>query len=566
MRGFDEVAAFIRQHEVGRRAFIDTPFGRRLVFYADLTATGRFLHFVEAWMRRVGPFYANTHTAVSSTGRIITSLREKARCVVREAVGADPGDEVLFCGSGATAAVNKLVGLLGLNISEPLQRAYRLREHIPLAERPIVFVGPYEHHSNELPWIESIADVVEIGFDDTGAIDLQELAASLEQYADRPLKIGTFSAASNVTGILSDVGGLAEVLHAGGAYACFDYAAAGPYVPIDMHPDDPSRRIDAIFLSMHKFIGGPQASGILVANRELFRTRVPERPGGGTVDYVVEPSHDGIDYTSNLAEREEGGTPAILGDIRTGTAFLVKQMIGADAILYHERLLADRCMARLGKHPRIAVLGPKEARRLAILSFNIQGIHHDFVSAALDHLFGIQNRAGCSCAGPYGHRLLGIDRATADRYRALVRRGVNGIKPGWVRVTLPFYANEDDFEFMMSAIEFVADHAETIMPLYRFGWADGVWRNIDRPQPDIEPIELTVAALEEAAQTFAAGDHEAPMSEREVLSERAAYFADARALVHALAARWRDRPPNWNPPTGDPEVDDLCWFRYVHSG
>jgi selenocysteine lyase/cysteine desulfurase len=502
---------------------------------------------------------------VSSTGRIVTTLRENARRVVQQAVGAHPDDEVLFCGSGATAAVNKLVGLLGFWISEPLERRYALSQHIPAHERPVVFIGPYEHHSNELPWLESVAEVVEVGLDDTGLVDLDDLRTKLAQYADRPLKLGTFSAASNVTGLLTDVGAIAEVLHEGGALACFDYAAAGPYVPIDMHPEDPKRRIDALFLSMHKFIGGPQASGVLVANRGLFRTQVPDHPGGGTVAYVSAAARGSIDYTTRLDEREEGGTPAILGDVRAGTAFLVKQMVGAEALLQHETELSRCALERLNGHPRISVLGCVTAPRLAILSFNVQGLHHDFVSALLDHLFGIQNRAGCSCAGPYGHRLLGIDRPTSERFRGLIRRGVNGIKPGWVRVTMPFYANDDDIEFLLSAIEFVADHGEQIVPLYRLGWGDGVWRHIERPQPDMEPIDLTVEALVESAQSFAAGDHEYPMSEREVLSERANYFAEARALVHRLEHRWRLEPPQWNPPTGDPEIDALCWFRYVQT-
>ncbi len=561
MRGFDEVAAFIRQHEVGRRAHIETPFGRRLVYYADLTATGRYLHFVERWIGRVRPFYANTHTAVSSTGRIIGSLRENARSVIHTAVRADPDDEVLFCGSGATAAINKLVGLLGLQISEPL------REHCktPEASRAVVFIGPFEHHSNELPWVEAEADVVEIGQASDGGVDLEQLAAELERHADRPLKIGSFSAASNVTGVFSDVKAIAEVLHRGGAFACFDYAAGGPYMPIDMHPPDPMQRMDAIFLSVHKFIGGPEASGVLVANRSMFRCSTPERPGGGTVDYVAAATPDAIDYTEHLHEREEGGTPAILSDVRAGTAFLVKEMIGAEAIVEHECALASKVLARLAAHPRISLLGSTEKPRLAIVSFNVEGLHHDLVAALLDHLFGIQNRAGCSCAGPYGHRLLGIDRETSERYRKLIKQGVGGIKPGWVRVTIPFYATAEDVEFLIRGIEFVADHGRTLIPLYQLSWLDGVWRHRERPQPDIEPIELTVEALQEAAQSFAAGDHESPMSERELMAQRERYFAEATALVERLQTRWKTTPPQFNATTGRPDVDALCWFQYVHT-
>lgn len=565
MRSFEEVASFIRVNEVGRRAYIETPFGRRLICYADLTATGRYLHFVEAWIRRIRPFYANTHTAVSSTGRIMTSLREKARQVIHRSVGAGPRDQVLFTGPGATCAVNKLVGLLGLRIDEPLERQHALSRHIEASARPVVFIGPYEHHSNELPWVESVAEVIEVGLNAEGRIDLRDLATKLERFCDRPLKIGSFSAASNVTGVLTDVGPICELLHRAGAHACFDYAAAGPYVPIDMHPPDPQRRIDALFLSTHKFIGGPEASGVLVVDRDLIRTRVPERPGGGTVDYVSAASRDAIDYSVHLDEREEGGTPAILGDVRAGTAFLVKEMIGADKILAHETDLARRALERLSRHPRISILGPTEVDRLSIISFNIEGLHHDLVSALLDHLFGIQNRAGCSCAGPYGHRLLGIDRPMSERFRRLIRRGIGGIKPGWVRMTIPFYANEEDLEFLLSAVELVADHGRMFAPLYRLGWADGVWRHMEHPAPDIEPIELTVAALEEAAQSFASGDHEAPMSERELMAERARYFEEARRWVDELETRWREHPPTWNPRTGEPEVDALAWFDYVQT-
>jgi selenocysteine lyase/cysteine desulfurase len=565
MDGFADVARFFRQNEVGRRACIETPFGRRLLCYADLTATGRYLHFVEAWVRQLRPYYANTHTAISSTGRVMTELREEARQVIARAVHAASDDVVLFVGAGATAALNKLVGLIGLRISEPLEREYRLSASIPRARRPVVLVGPYEHHSNELPWIESVADVVEVGLTAEGRIDLDDLDRKLDAFAERPLKIGAFSAASNVTGVLSDVPAIARRLHAAGALAVLDYAAAAPYVPIDMHPADPAERIDAVALSPHKFVGGPQASGVLIANAALFRSRVPERPGGGTVDYVAGPERSAVDYTARLDEREEGGTPAIVGDIRAGIAFLVKDMIGAPRVLEHETTLAASALRRLAAHPRIRLLGPLDVPRLAILSFNIDGIHHDLVSALLDHLFGIQNRAGCACAGPYGHRLLGIDAAKSDRYRKQIARGNLGVKPGWVRLTLPYYASEEDVEFILSAVEFVADHGDAFIPAYRLGFGDGVWRHIEKPVPGVPPLELTVEALAEAAQSFAAGDPEAPLSEQQLRAERARYFRDAAAVADALRGRWAESPPVWNPSTGEAEIDDLIWFKYVHA-
>lgn len=564
-RSFDELASVVRENEVGRRASIETPFGRRLLAYADLTATGRYLHFVEAWIRRVRPFYANTHTVISSTGRIMTGLRESARGVVHRQVGADEDHVVVFTGSGATAALYELAQLLGLLVPEPLERALDLARLLPEDERPVVFVGPYEHHSNELPWLESIAKVEEIGLSPEGAIDLADLEDRLLRHRHRALKIGSFSAASNVSGILSDVPAIARTLHRGGAFAVFDYAAAAPYVPIVMAPEDPEERLDAIALSTHKFVGGPQASGILVADRRLFLSRRPVRPGGGTVRYVGGMDRSRVDYTDRLDEREESGTPAILGDIRAGAAFLVKEMVGAEAILEHETRLAREALARLSRHPKIRLLGPLDLPRLAILSFNVVGLHHDLVSTLLDHLFGIQNRAGCACAGPYGHRLLGIDRPTSERFRALIARGVEGMKPGWVRLTLPWYASREDVDFLLSAVELVADHGERFVPSYRFHWEDGTWRSIDRPVPDRPPLELTVEALEEAMQSFAAGDHEAPLGEEEIAAERARYLAEARALAARLTEAQRSSPPRWNPPTGDPEIDALVWFRYVHT-
>lgn len=565
MRTFEEVASFIRQHEVGRRAWIDTPYGRRLLCYADLTASGRYLHFVEAWLRRVRPFYANSHTAISSTGRVMTELREEARRVIRKAVNAGPTDEVLFVGSGATACVNKLVGLLGWRISEPLEREYGLSARIPREQRPVVFVGPYEHHSNELPWLESIAEVVEIGITPEGTVDLQDLERRLTEYRSRPFRLGAFSAASNVTGVLTDVRAIAKLLHTHGAYACFDYAAAGPYVPIDLHPPDELERLDAVYLSPHKFIGGPEASGVLVLNRELFRTRSPERPGGGTVDYVSSYAQLNVDYVARLDEREEGGTPAIVSDLRAGIAFLVKELIGPDRILDHDTQLAQYALSRLSRHPNVSLLGPLETPRLPIISFNIKRLHHDLASALLDHLFGIQNRAGCSCAGPYGHRLLGIDQPRSERYRVQIAKGVNGIKPGWVRLTLPYYASEEDIEYLLSAVEFVADHGRDFVPEFRLGWLDGVWRHVDRSTADTRPLELTVDALLEAAQSFAAGDHEQPMSNAQIRAERKRYFDEAKRMAAALKDKWQHQPPRWSPPTGRPDIDQLVWFDYVHT-
>jgi selenocysteine lyase/cysteine desulfurase len=564
LQTFDELRSLIREQEVGRGVAVATPYGRRILCYADLTATGRFLQFIEAWLTELRPFYANTHTAVSTTGRIMSRLREEAREVVGRSVHASPQDVVLFVGSGATAAINKLVGLLGFRISEPLERAHHLRAHIPEEERPVVFVGPYEHHSNELPWVESIADVVEIELDAEGAISLSDLASKLAAYGDRRRKVGAFSAASNVTGVLTDVRAVARILHEASALATFDYAASGPYVPIDMHPSDPRERIDALSISTHKFMGGPNSSGVLVAHRDLFVTRTPERPGGGTVAYVGGPVHTEIDYTTRLDEREEGGTPSIIGDLRAGVAFLLKDMLGPERILAHEKDLAARAIARLSKHPRIRIYGPLAAPRLAILPFNVDGLHHDFVSTLLDHLFGIQNRAGCSCAGPYGHRLLGVDREASQRYRELLGRGVLAIKPGWVRVSIPYYASDDEVDFILSAIEFVAERGDAFLADYRLSWRDGIWRHASRPVEDVLPIELGAEALARAAARFTGRQADVAAPSLDLAAARRRYLAEAERLADQLEAcrGGTEQAPRGS--SGDPEIDAVVWFRYLH--
>jgi selenocysteine lyase/cysteine desulfurase len=560
MDPFAAAVARIRQAEIGRQAWIPTPFGRRLLYYADLTATGRALDFVERFVERLRPVYANTHTAVSTTGRIMNALREEARAIVARSVGAGPEDVVLFTGSGATAAVNKLVGLLGLRLPELLERELHVSRAIPPGRRPVVLVGPYEHHSNELPWLESIAEVVEVALDVAGRVDLADLRVKLRAHRERPLKVGAFSAASNVSGLLTDVGAVARALHEEGALACIDYAAAGPYLPIDMHPPDPAERLDAVFLSTHKFAGGPEGSGVLVAHRDLFRSRSPERPGGGTVDYVSGCHHEDVDYVSRLAEREEGGTPDILGDVRAGLAFLVKETVGPERILEHEKRLAALALARLARRPAIRVLGPPDAPRLAIVSFNVDGLHHDLVSALLDHLFGIQNRAGCSCAGPYGHRLLGIDHARSERFRRLIHAGVLGAKPGWVRISLPYYSSEADVEYVLRAVEFVADHGRAFVPAYRLDWRDGVWRHMEAEVGDASPAHLGVEDLLAPPQPAPPA-----LSEAEIAEERGRTLAEAERIAAELEARWRREPPRWNRPTGRADVDELVWFSYVET-
>lgn len=489
----------IRASIIGDEQVLEGPFGPRRVTYADYTASGRSLSFIEQFiLDEVLPRYANTHTESSGTGLQTTRFREDAREIIKRSVGGDERDVVIFTGSGATGAIGKLIDVLGLRIPRELDQRYGLSARIPQDERPVVFIGPYEHHSNELPWRESICDVVTIAEDADGRICLDDLAEELARYGDRPLKIGSFSAASNVTGIGSDTRAIGALLHKHGALAFWDFAAAGPYVKIEMNmadeePDGHLVYKDAVFLSPHKFIGGPGTPGVLVAKRKLFRNAVPAVPGGGTVAYVNEGDHR---YLEDPEHREEGGTPAIVESIRAGLVFQLKEAVGVDLIREREESFIHRAIASWEQNPNISVLGNHDAWRLSIVSFVVRHgaryLHHNYVAALLNDLFGIQARAGCSCAGPYGHRLLGIDLATSKAFEREIVDGCEGIKPGWVRVNFNYFLSEPVFEFLIEAMHLVANEGWKLLPRYRFEPATGLWHHTaGRPDPAMRLSDLS---------------------------------------------------------------------------
>jgi selenocysteine lyase/cysteine desulfurase len=347
------------------------------------------------------------------------------------------------------------------------------KECLPKERRPVIFRSMMEHHSNDIAWRETIGDTAYVGFDEQGRISVTDLEEKLVEHKNRPWKIGTFSAASNVTGILNPCHDLARVLHRHGAWAFFDYAAAAPYVDLDMHPaDDPEAQFDAVFFSVHKFLGGPRTPGLLVANRALFTNRVPAEPGGGTVLYTSPWDHR---YLSRIEDRETGGTPPIVQSIQAGLAFDLKAAIGAERIERIEQDYLSRALKEWTNHPKLWVLGLTQARRLGVVSLIFRDLHHNLAAILLNDLYGIQVRGGCMCAGPYGHLLLHIDEFHSKSIRDRLDQGHIGEKPGWVRISLSPTVSEEEFQVLLEAVDHIARHGKEYEDRYELSDETGEW-------------------------------------------------------------------------------------------
>ena len=478
--------AFLRQQIVGVDSTFQTPFGERLMVYCDYTASGRCLRFVESYLQGLQRVYANTHTEDDITGRSMSQLLHEAEEAIKTSVNAGPQGRLIACGTGATGAIDKLQQIIGVTLAPATRKNLgdMLDDDILKATQPVVFIGPYEHHSNEISWRQSLATTVQVQLDASGHVDLAHLEELLQdpRYQNRK-RIGSFSAASNVTGIRSDVRKIAGLLHKYDALACFDFAACAPYVAIDMNPepefdgDDPS--IDAIFISPHKFLGGPGSSGVLVFNERIYdRDLPPSVSAGGTVDYVGMTDQD---FITRIEEREKAGTPGVLQTLKAGLVFQVKDSVGHDVIHERELEFTNRALRRWGNSENIEVLGnPDPGSRVGIISFNIKDasgkyLHHKLLTVLLNDLFGIQSRAGCSCAGPYGHRLLDIDEPTSEKYRSAVQQGHCGLKPGWCRVGLHWVMDDAEANYVIDAVLFLAREGHRFLNLYDFDLATGTW-------------------------------------------------------------------------------------------
>ncbi len=450
------------QGVVGHDLHITTAYGRKRVIYADWTASGRaYRPLEERLLRDVLPYMANTHTETSYTGQLMTQAYAQARAVLKRHVHANDGDALIGTGTGCTGAINKLQRILGLR----LPSNFIGQASVAANARPLVLVTHMEHHSNHTTWLECEVDVEVIPVTPQGLVDIDAIPAILARYADRPIKIASVSACSNVTGIAAPYHRIAAMMHAVGGWCFVDFACSAPYVAIDMHPADPAQALDAIFFSPHKFLGGPGTCGILVFNQKLYGAEVPDQPGGGTVAWTN--PWGGRQYYDDVETREDGGTPGVLQLIRAAMAVQLKEAMGIERIAEREHQIVDQVFERLADSPRVKILAGQHRDRLPVFSFYLPGLHYNLVVRLLNDRFGIQSRGGCSCAGTYGHYLLNVDATQSHRITDLIDAGDLSDKPGWVRVSFHAIMSDEEVAAVCDAIVQVAEHGDEWARDYR---------------------------------------------------------------------------------------------------
>lgn len=444
-----------RENIVGFGQKIKTPYGEKPLIYADWTASGRLYGPIEDKLsREIGPYLANTHTETSSTGKMMTMAYHEAREIIKRHVNAGKDDVLIATGTGMTGAVSKFQRILGLKYPEQLRNFLS----VPEEDRPVVFVTHMEHHSNQTSWLETLAHVVVVPGNAEGEVCLEEFEKQILEYKDRKYKIASVTACSNVTGIETPFHDLARLIHKYNGLCFVDFACSGPYVEINMHPEDPEAYLDAIFFSPHKFLGGPGTPGILVFNSKLYHNQIPDHPGGGTV--VWTNPWGGHQYIDDIEEREDGGTPGFMQTIKAALAIRLKEEMGIERMRLREEELVARTFDALQAVPNLRVLAGDSRHRLGVFSFVIEGCHFNLGVQLLNDRFGIQVRGGCSCAGTYGHYLFNLDVDSSNSILQQVLGGELIVKPGWIRLSVHPTTTNEELEYILDAIRQVAENHE----------------------------------------------------------------------------------------------------------
>jgi selenocysteine lyase/cysteine desulfurase len=444
-----------REQIIGINTYYDTPYGSMKMVYADWLASGRLYGPIEEKIiKELGPFVANTHTETNESSTRMTRSYQMAQRIIKKHVNAGPNDVIITAGSGMTSVVNKLQRIMGLKGCGEIRKKTCIKE----TDKPVVFLTHMEHHSNHTSWFETLADVVLISPDKDLLVDLNDLELKLEKYKDRNFKIGAFTAGSNVTGIIPPYHKMAKLMHQYDGICFIDFAAAAPYIDIDMHPEDPEEKLDGIYFSPHKFLGGPGSSGVLIFDSSLYDSEVPDNPGGGTVDWTNPWGH--YKYIEDIETREDGGTPGFLQAIRSALALRLKEEMGVDNIRRREEELVALAFQELKKLPSIKILAENIEERFGVISFYHPEIHYNLIVKMLSDRFGIQVRGGCVCAGTYGHYLLEVSHETSKEITDLISTGDLSRKPGWVRWSLHPTTTDEEVRFFVKAIEEIVQNLE----------------------------------------------------------------------------------------------------------
>jgi len=343
-----------------------------------------------------------------------------------------------------TAVINKFQRILGLRKPEDCKECANAKP------KPLIIITHMEHHSNQTSWVECMVDVEILRRREDGLPDLNHLRDILKTNTHRKMIIGSFTACSNVTGLITPYRDMSAIMHEYDRLCFVDFSASAAYVEIDMHPKDENQRLDAIFFSPHKFLGGPGSSGVIIFNKKLYQNKVPDQPGGGTVLWTN--PWGGHQYYDDIEIREDGGTPGFLQGIKAALAVLLKEEMGIEKMEDREHYLKERLMTGLEKIPGVSELESALHKRLGYVSFYIKGIHHNLIVRLLNDRFGIQTRGGCSCAGTYGHVLLDIDFHESKRITDMINIGDLSAKPGWVRISIHPTMLDSEVDFIINSL------------------------------------------------------------------------------------------------------------------
>ena len=462
-----------RDNIIGSDFEFTTPYGKKKMLYADWIASGRLYKPIEdKFSETIGPFVGNTHSESSETGVRMTTAYHLAQKIIKDHVNAGKNDVIITSGSGMTSAIVKFQRILGFKMCGRSPHPGCLTR----SDRPVVFVSHMEHHSNHTSWFETMADVVLLEPGKDLLIDPEILRTKLAAYSDRPLKIGSFTACSNVTGIETPYHQLAKIMHEHGGYCFVDFAASAPYVEIDMHPADPMEKLDAIFFSPHKFLGGPGSSGVLIFDSALYPKHAPDTPGGGTVWWTN--AWGEYRYIDDIEAREDGGTPGFLQVMRVALAIRLKEEMGVSNIRNREKEMVELMFEELGMVPGLVNLADETRERLSVFSFYIEKIHYNLIVKILNDRFGIQVRGGCACAGTYGHILLDVGYEKSHQVSDRIDHGDLSLKPGWVRISLHPTTTDQEIRFIGDALRQIVTHIGEWSKDYQYNKKTNEFTNI----------------------------------------------------------------------------------------